>query len=314
MPILVIPSFTEGPAAAVNPLSDSRWLAFESLDGVEIWQATSRDFFIQEGIEGLEIPPREIITKRHPGMAGGRLKEVRTLEREIFLPLFLENPSAHAAYLDDLDRLAELFNYRTVDYAANDGTLNLVATSVRGERRLRCTYTEGVTGYGTDNQGATWASFGLKFLCVQPYWYGTPWTTPILRQEVDEPDFFSEFPPLLSASLTIGENIPVTVSGDVESWMTVDLVGPATSVTISGEGNLVSIPGGMADGSTVRIVTDPRGRTALFDGVRDWSRVGPTTTWAPLAPGTRTMSITLTGVGSNTRAVIYGKTLYERPW
>jgi hypothetical protein len=247
-------------------------------------------------------------------MAGARLKEIRTLEREIFLPLFIENPSAHASYLDDLDQLAGLFNYRTVDYAANDGTLNLVATSVRGERRLRCAYTEGMTGYGTDNQGSTWASFGLKFLCVQPYWYGTPWTTGVLKQHADEPDFFSEFPPLLSSALTIGADIPVTVSGDVESWMTVDLVGPATSVTISGEGNLVSIPAGLGAGATAKIVTDPRGRTALFDGVVDWTRIGPATTWRPLQPGSRSISILVTGIASQTQAAISGPTLYERPW
>ena len=104
------------------------------------------------------------------------------------------------------------------------------------------------------------------------------------------------------------------VAGDVESWATVDLVGPATSVTVTGGGVSVFIPAGLSDGETARIVTDPRRRTATFDGVSAWSRVGPTTTWQPLAPGEQAMSIVVAGPGGNTSAQVSGGSYYERPW
>jgi hypothetical protein len=106
----------------------------------------------------------------------------------------------------------------------------------------------------------------------------------------------------------------ISVEGDVESWITVEMTGPASSVAISGEGNLVSIPAGLGNGETVKIVTDPRGRVALFDGVSSWSRIGPSTTWKPLQPGIRQISILVSGSTAATQAVISGPTQYERPW
>lgn len=302
------------PRAVVDETAETRWLALESLDGETLLPAISSAFFFQTGIDGLEIPPRELIRKKYPGMAGSKLKEIRTGEREVFLPTFLEG-TTHPEFLAFLDRLAALFNYRNVDYRSNDGTLNLVAYSRRGEqlteRRLRCAYESGMdTGYGTDNQGNIWASYGLKFLCVQPYWYGTRWSTPPIRQEAGA-DWFEEFPGELSASQTLGD-FTVTVEGDVESWSTVDLTGPGDFI-VSGEGSLASIPA-VADGEKVSLITDPRGRTALFDGVRDWARVGPSRRWRPLMPGDRELTVAVTGPSTNTEVIVSGPTLSERPW
>jgi Phage tail protein len=316
MPILAFP-VASGPTdpTVIGDLTDSRSIGFESLTGQPVLDATNQAFIFLSGIEGLGIPPRDIALRKTPGMDGARIQEVKTLEREIFLPVFVEDWTGHAAYLDAVDQLASQMNYRTADYRSNDGTLNLVATSVKGMRRLRCLYQGGMdTGYGTDNEGNVWASLGLKFLCVQPYWYGTPWSTPVLKQDASPPDFFASFPGALSNDLILGSDIPITVDGDVDSWITIELVGPATSVTISGDGLLVSIPAGISDGSTVKIVTDPRGRTALFDGQKNWARIGPTTTWAPFPPGDRQISIVMAGVDVNSQAVVYGSTLYERPW
>lgn len=317
MPILArYPVVNLPPATVVvPPPTETRWLALESLDGESLLPASSGSFFFQDGIDGLEIPPREIIRKKHPGMAGSRIKEIRTGEREVFLPTFIERDN-QAEFLQFLDQLEELFDYRNVDYRSNDGTLNLVAYSQRGdeliERRLRCAYTAGMdTGYGTDNHGTTWASYGLKFLGVQPYWYGPRWTSPVIRQ-AEDPGWFDDWPGELAASQTLGE-FTVSVEGRAESWITVDVEGPSTLVTVDGQGNHLTIPG-MSDGEAGHIVTDPRGRTALFDGDKDWSRVSPGTSWKPLAPGDRKMTITMAGLGSNSQAVVSGPTLFERPW
>jgi len=308
-------------------------LAFESLDGELLFHATGAEFFIQSGIEGLEIPPREIVTQTHPGMPGARLKEIRTNVREIFLPLFFEDIS-HPSYLAKSDQIANLFSYHRSDYAANDGTFNVVAYSARGERRLRCVYQGGMdTGYGTDSQGATWASFGLKFLCVQPYWYGDIWQTATIPISGNDPDFFAEFPGELSSSIVLGAGIPIEIGGDVPTWPVIEVQGPAASVTISGSNLLVSIPAGVGVGEKARIVPDPRGRTAIFttnegvyadtytdiypgggDEVEQWSRIGPLMAWAPLAPGSQTLNIVITGAGSTTSATVFGREMWERPW
>lgn len=264
------------------------------------------------GIEGLDLPPREVLTKRSPGMDGERLVEVRTLSREVFLPLFVASDSSHLAYLERRDGLRRLFNYRSVDYRAAGGTFDLVAESARGARSLRCVFVEGMSGVKAPDEGGWWAKLGLTLRAVNPYWEGDRWQTPIIRQESGV-SWFGAFPGRLASSYTFG-TFTVPVPGDAESPVTVDLVGPATSVTITGPGLLVSIPGGLASGETARIVTDPRGRTALFGGVVDWARVGPVSTWAPLPPGDRTLSIVVAGVGATTQAQVSGPTRYDAPW
>lgn len=312
MPILVVttPSEEEIPVEG----DGVRTLAFRALDGTYPFPTTDTDFIFGPDSQGLDKPPQEVITKPVPGLEGERLQEIRIGKREVFLPLWMFGTS-HAEYMARRDLLAKLFNHRLVDYVKEDGTLDLEANSIRGTRWLRCVYKDGMTSTMAPNERATWAKLGITLEACRPYWYGTPWTTEVIQQvEGVQPDFFAEFPGDLSSSLVLGESIPIEVDGDVESWITISVTGPADDVTISGEGNLVSIPGGLADGETAQIVTDPRRRTALFDGIKDWSRIGPTTTWKPLQPGERSVDIIISGVAANTTAVISGDTRYERPW
>lgn len=308
-PVLPEPP-TPGPAN--RDRVDTRTLAFESLSGEPIFPSTGHEFIWLDGIEGLGLPPREIVTKTYPGMDGAKIRKVRTGVRDIFLPLFLEHDSSHAAFLSDMDALEAQFNYRSIDAIVNDGTLNLVGTSSRGERRLRIMYASGAeSGYGTDNDGGIWASLGLRFMAVQPYAFGEEWSTPVIRQPAPV-DTFAEFPLNLSADVALGAGIPITIGGQVGSRIVVDLVGPASSVTVTGEGLVFSIPAGLADGESARILTDPRGRRALFDGVLDWSRIGPSTTWKALPAGDQELSIAMTGTSQASSARVSGMSLFER--
>lgn len=311
MPILAIPVVGLEEEEAAEGV---RTLAFRALDGTYPLPSGGTDFFFMPDITGLDKPPQEVITKRVPGMEGERVDEVRVLRRDVFLPLWMEGLT-HAEYMDRRDLLARLFNHRLVDYRTEDGTLDLVATSIRGTRALRCLYLDGMTGGMWPNESKVWAKLGITLAACRPYWFGTPWTSPVIQQAGGvEPDFFAEFPGELSAGSVLGDNVLISVDGDVESWMTVQLTGPATSIAISGEGNSVSIPAGLGAGETARIVTDPRGRTAQFDGVTNWSRIGPTTTWKALQPGIRQVSIIVSGSTTSTQAVISGPTQFERPW
>lgn len=312
MPIL-IPAMGEEELPAED-VAVPRTLAFRALDGTYPFPVGDRDFIFTVDSQGLDKPPQEVITKSMPGLEGERLQEIRIGKREVFLPLWLFGTS-HNEYLDRRDQLAALFNHRLVDYATEDGTFDLEANSLRGTRWLRCVYVDGMTATWTLSDRPTWAKLGIELWACRPYWYGVPWVSQIIKQAAGvEPDFFAEFPGGLSAGSVLGDNIIISVSGDVESWMTIDLIGPATSISISGEGNLVTIPAGLADGETAQIVTDPRGRVALFDGVSNWARIGPTTSWKALKPGERHISILVAGGSTVTQAIISGSTQYERPW
>ncbi len=292
---------------------DTRTLAFRDLDGNYPMPLSGREFFFQPDIEGIDMPPREVITRSVPGMDGERLSEIRIGRREVFLPLWIASDSTHLDYLQRRDVLAGLFNHRRVDYRTTDGTLDLVATSARGERALRCVFVEGMTSAMRPNEGAYWAKVGITLWAVQPYWLGTPWSTPVIRQSTAS-DWFAEFPGELASDLVLGLNIPITVPGDAESWAEVDAVGPCTALTITGPGLSVSVPGGLAAGESFRLVTNPRGRNAVFGGTRDWARVAASDRYRPLVPGDSYLNVTMVGSSPTSSAVVSGPTLWERPW
>lgn len=314
MPILAGIPVADRPVAKTYPLKESRTLGFRSIDGADLLPFTGSEFFAKAGIEGLDLPPRELIRETVPGMDGSRIREIRIGEREIFLPLFVASGSSHAGYLDRRDQLATLFNHRGLNYQITEGTFDLVASSVRGERYLRCLYSDGMKGsLGQDNSGAWWESIGLNLLAVQPYWHGERWETPTIYKPADV-SFFGTFPPSLSASRALGVNMPITVKGDVPSWPSVDITGPATNVAVTGPGLSVSIPGGLLAGETATIITDPRKRDALFNGVRDWTRIAPSDRYNAIMPGEQQLSVVLSGATPETTAKVYGDSLYERPW
>lgn len=295
------------------PLAETRQLALRALDGTYPFPFTGLEFFFMPDLDGLDLVDPEIITRTVPGMDGAILSEIRTGVRELSLPLFLRSDSSHAHYLDYRDALARLFSRRLVDYRRLSGTFDLVASSARGERYLRCAYTGGMKAVKWPGEGPYWAKLPIGAVAVQPYWVGEGWSTPPLQQDA-EPDFFYEFPGELASSMVLG-SFPLTVEGDADSWPVIHITGPATSVIVSSDSGLYfEIPADIADGETVLVDTDPRNRTALFDGVKDWSRVGPSTTWQPLPPGDQTLTVAVVGTTSVTQATVSGLTRWERPW
>lgn len=315
MPILgAYPVLTQ-PADLFDPFADTRTLAFRSLDGATLLPFTGDEFIALDGIQGLGKVPRTVVESSTPGMDGTRIDDILIGSKKVFLPLFVRSNSSHRVFLGNMDRLDRLFNHRGVDYRATDGTLDLVAESLQGQRSLRCLYVDGDDGdFTQDSYGASWASMGLNLLAVRPYWTGTPWTT----QTVFRPtavSWFGTFPPSLTSSRALGTDMPVTVGGGVPSWPSADLVGPASSVLIQAPGLNISLPGGLTGGEQATIVTNPRGRTVKFNGVKDWSRVAPLgRRFWPLAPGNQSITVQLAGATAATSARIYGDTNWESPW
>jgi hypothetical protein len=314
LPILVAAPVVVEPPSVINiDLVDTRTLAFRDLDGNYPFLFERSEFFFQSGLEGIDRSPVEVIREPQPGMHGSRLREIRYPERsDVFLPLFLRG-ATHAEYMDRRDLLDRLFAFEGVDYASEDGTFDLVANSSRGERSLRLAYLEGLEGGMHPIEGVAHIATGIRAVACRPHWYGGQWETRIIRQ-TDSQAWFGHFPGRLTSSRALGDDILVAVPGDVASWPTVELVGPADTVTITAPGLSVSIPAGLASGEAARIVTDPRGRTALFDGVKDWSRIAPSDRYAPLPPGDQLIDIVVTGATAVTTAQVVGDILWRRPW
>lgn len=314
MPILASFPVISTPESLTNPFLESRSLAFQSLDGATLLPFTGDEFIALWGIQGLDMMKRDVVEEQVPGQDGTDLVDIQIGSRSYTLPLFIGSNSGHLPYLQNRAYLRSFFNHRSVDYKANGGTFDLVATSILGDRSLRSVYVDNTNGtLSQDSAGSWWESAGLSCLAVRPNWRGTRWTTPQIRPPAGVP-WFGAFPPGLSSSQALGQSMLVSVGGDVESWCQVDVTGPADSVEIFGNGIYVSVPDGLGAGEQCTIDTDPRSRRALFGGVSDWARVAPSTLWSPLVAGDQQITISVAGAGSTTVAVVSGWNWHDTPW
>jgi hypothetical protein len=311
-----------GHVAVDTRFNDTRRLDFRSLTG-DVLSWTDTSWIARDGVEGLHMPPREVVRGQVPGLTGSLLQEVREVERTVTLPVFVGSDDGHTAHLDQLARLEAFLDVTGVDYQAESGTFDLVATSASGVRSLRCVYLEGWEGAeGSDASGSWWASFGLRLLAVDPYWHGTPWSTATLRIPAPlgwmswaDGTYTTAWPGEISLARVIGSDIPVDVQGNAPSWVALEVVGPCSSFRVQTSSGLdVSLVGGLTAGETMAVNTDPRARDVTFNGVRDWARVAPGDRWEPMLPGAPSVTLTMANATAASSARLFGESLYKRAW
>lgn len=318
MPILAVVDTTPGEPPRVIPTDDRRF-EFWNLDGTDVLQWSGSEWIIASGIQGIRMAPREVITDTVPGLPGGRLREIRTAMRTVVLPFVVVADSGD--YRDHLAQMAHLRSYadfRSVDYASAEGTFDLVAIADGSQRFLRCTYVDGMEGVDgiSDGAGTDFSTFDMKLLAVSPFWRGDQWSTPTVSLPGTRP-FLStnsaDHPWGLSPSVAIGSGMPVVVGGDVPSPAVVEIIGPATTTHITSPSGLDVTLGAVGAGET--LVLDTGRRKALtVDGVTDWTLLGDSPQWADFRPGPTTVSVTMTGATTATRARVYGTELWETAW
>ena len=299
----------------VDSFIDSRWLEFRSLNGQSLIPFTGREFIAAWGMTGMDVPPVEVVEGFVPGEDGSFIDDVRVGSRKVGLPIYVASDSSHLGFLQNKAAIRAMLNHRGHDWRKNDGTFDLVAHSALGERSLRCMYLDGMGGeWSQDSTGSWWESFGLQLLNARTYWYGERWSTPPLRLPVPTESFFGAFPPQLSPSAALGSPFSIDIPGDAPTWARVDAVGPCASLLVTAPGLNVSVPAGLAAGEEMTLITSPRGRTALFSGVKQWSRIGADTRYDKLTPGDAKVTISMPEATSASSASVSGDSLYLSPW
>jgi hypothetical protein len=259
--------------------NDTRRLDFRSLTGDTLAFDTA-SWIPRTGIEGLHMPPREVVRGQVPGLTGSLLTEIRDVERLVSFPVFVGSDDGHRAHLEGME--------------GSEGVDSGVWWASFGLRLLA------VDPYW---HGEAWSTRTLRvpgplgWLSAANGTYTAPW------------------PGGITNSLVIGANMPVDVTGDAPSWAAAEVVGPATTFRAQTSSGLdVSLVGGLAAGETLRVVTDPRGRDVTFNGVRDWSRVAPGDRWEPMLPGRSSVTLTMADATEASSARLFGESLFKRAW
>lgn len=315
MPILVT-LVTDEKVVIPRPVDDRR-LDFRSLDGEEILSWTGSEYVIMSGIQGLRLAPNEVIYEKVPGLDGARLREIRTDVRHVVIPfaVFGSTPRQH---LEQLDAINGYVDFRDRDYVASEGTFDLVASGGGASRYLRCTYLDGMEGVeGVANgNGGDYSTFDANLLAVDPHWRGQEWTTPVVKLPTPRP-FLSNNPAShpwgLSSSIALGADMPVLVGGNVPSPAVIELSGTSTLTHITSPQGLDITVGATGPGDTL-LIDSGRRKRVLLNGVKAWDLLGDSPQWPPMNPGANTISVEITGADTDTRARVYGTSLWKTAW
>lgn len=204
----------------------------------------------------------------------------------------------------------------------NQGTLRV--TRPDGEvRELRCRLrdTPGTDwqfdpGAGLDDvPGEAWL-----LTSSSPFWQGPEQSIRFASDEVSGegvpfygPEGFGW--PLYIAPLTSASNLFIANRGQGPQWLTWTLIGPISSITFGVEGGWLSYSGGIADGETVVITTEPGYRYAVEAGSGE-NRYGHVSgTYAPVPVGDRIpLHIVAEGLGPESAVIVTAREQFVKPF
>lgn len=312
---LAAPLTSGPPPAQAQP--DPLTVALESLDGTRrIPLDGSTGWWRLDGTSGLEMPPMDVVTSSVPGVFGSVLRDVRVAERPVGLPMFTASESGRIGHLEMLDEIRSLVDPLT-------GEFLIVATTTRSERQLRVVYTGGLEGAGGRSEtGIYWRKFGLTAVACDPFAYDRSERLVPFDLGSSDAAFLGAaggtdkpWPRMLSSSAVIGSGMQIEVRSEVPVFPTLEIDGPVDSFTgTMSTGWSVSIPGGVADGSTLRLVTDPRARSIRLDGAPAAGLVARGSTLRPFYPGVNVLDVVAPGGSAATRVRLSWREAHRSLW
>lgn len=245
-----------------------------------------------DGVTGMHLPEFEQFVDEHASVDGGRYRGSRTKVRQ---------PSWTIGIFGDASKMwrdRDVAFWKTLD-PERPGMWTVADPDGRTRSLLCRLRPSSEHPYSIDPHEAGWSVYSVDLLAEQPYWTSQPVTSP-LWQHVEGVPFTGpddEAPPFhVSKPSTIG-TASLTNDADIEAHLVHVATGPITSLSVEAAGGVVEY-GAIADGSVLRINTDPTYPIATLDGVDVTGDVDP---WDPRpipAYETTDVTITLVGAGS----------------
>lgn len=294
------------PDALPAPAPNLGGLAVVDPDGIEHSLSGGDPLFVLLGLEGLHMPPVDLIEEAVPRQPGGRLREVRFLAREIDLPLRLvaATPATLAA---SVRTLLGWFNPTravapVLRFTAPDGA----------QREITVRYVKGLDF--NDDLGA-WRVDRRTTLVLRahdPFWYDRAERGGSYRLG-EWRELFFPLPPLRLTPSTVFAGPTIANEGDADAWPVWRIAGPGVNPTIRNltTGKVLTLAGTLLAGQTLTIDTRPRterapyGKTLrLQDGANWLPNLAPGSALWPLARGANAVQIELAGATSQS-AVSY---------
>ncbi len=265
---------------------------------------------VLKGAHGRFMPEFAFIEDEVPLQPGTRLRSVTTKARRWEFPAKLEGISS----IDYRTKLRDLFN--VFDPNRGDGRIRVISYD-GGQRDLFCRYTGGLE-LDESIKGTTWIKTVLVFHASDPYWYDT--ATNVRTYELgDAAPFFPIFP-LVLVSSTIFADATENNLGDVEAWPVWIITGPGSNIILRNQntGKILTLNTTLGTGETVTIDTRPAGegsntsrKTVIKnDGTNLYGSLAAASSLWPLAKGSNSLRMEMSGANSNSSIQMSYRTRY----
>lgn len=265
-------------------------------------------FLLSSGIVGLHMPQFDQYVDEYANVDGGVYRGSRAQVRNPEWTLLIWDDGSTEAFKERYRAL-----WSTLD--PNRPGLWTVTDASSGESRslmVRLRSSEEMS-YDRDPLKAGWAIYSVTLLAEDPFWRGVPILSPTWGAD-DSINFTgpSDSAPdyNVSASTSLS-SAAMTNDGDVDAWPSYTITGGTgglTTVTIAAAGGTVGF-GAVAEGSVLRISTDPTNPTMTLDGTDVAGDVDP---WDPRAiPAGETSPLTITIVGHGTVQASFAPRYYR---
>lgn len=255
------------------------------------------------GSTGLGLPPVSHATVERANGHGVHLRGSRYQAREVFIPLWVQKRSK-----------AELTAYRRQLYRLLAPHLGPVTIRVQDpatgtDRTIQGVLKEGLEGNFGDDFDAVSQSFGLTFLCPDPYWSGpehvlelkvNPGVKPFISQTVP---FF----PVILAQSTVQGQFTVQVEGDAPISPTWRITGPGSDLVISRGRERFELNHTWNPGGVLTIDTEKRRMSPDL-----WNKVPLSSRLFDLQPGNNQLNVSMVAATTQTKVeMIYAEKYLE---
>ena len=302
---LVFVNVTTQQRPYVDPVP---WKLFlSSMDDATTIPLTDRagQVLLQKGFTGLGVVPIELTVGSTPGVAGGLVRGVEIVTRDIALPVKVwGNTEMHKR-----EAVAALADLTDPDADMTDaGNFKVVCVSPSGTREIVVAYRGGLEDI-LDGLPVP-EKFVLDLLATNPYARDQRASTKTFTLGEGEPFLTEEgssyvWPRKLSSSRVSGSGITLDMASAVKVYPTLTLRGPFTSALITTDTGLrIDVPGGLTVGQTLQIVTDPRGRSIRMNGAQAAGRLSLSSRLVPFSRGVNTLSVDAPGATSATKLTL----------
>lgn len=249
-----------------------------------------------KGSTGLGVAPVDIAKTDRITSDGSIIRGVRYTDRELFIPLLVEQPSSGDLSLWRRE-LTRLLAPSSGSVAGSMVDIQIEDPATGSVRMIRGVYQDGLDGdYGDDTDGS-WQTLGLTFMCPDPWWLG-PEQTVELRVNPGVKPFLSDtvaFFPVILAQSTVQGRFDVTIEGDGPVWPAWEVLGPGTDLVIARGDDRIEISGDfppdapvLIDAGAGRITPDRWADTSLRSRLFS------------LDPGRQSLTVTLVSATTDT--------------